>query len=171
MSWPTGRQLDGGIDRIRLPDDVEGALYLCGKHVVAPAPEVIRSRLGEGTVVVSFNQPRDIERYEGYCEWLRESSDARWLPIPDFHAPPLESALPILDEVAGFLRAGRPVVMHCSAGIGRAGTMAVAVLMTLGVPWSDALAGVARDRRGAGPEVGSQSDLIRALAEHLASEP
>ena len=46
--------------------------------------------------------------------------------------------------------------------------MAVAVLMVLGVPWSDALAQVARDRRGAGPEVGSQSELIQALAAHLA---
>ncbi len=45
--------------------------------------------------------------------------------------------------------------------------MAVATLMVLGVPWSEALARVAQDRRGAGPEVGSQSDLIFDLAAHL----
>lgn len=170
MSWPTGRQLDGGIDRIGLPRDVVGALYLCGKHVIGPDPESIRAQLGDRAVVVSFNQPRDIERYDGYAEWLRASPDARWFPIPDFHAPALDDALPILDEVAQFLRDGRPVLMHCSAGIGRAGTMAVAVLMTLGVPWSDALARVAHDRRGAGPEVGAQSRLILALADHLATD-
>lgn len=169
MSWPTGRQRDGGIDRITLPPDVRGALYLCGKHVVGPDPEAVRARLGDGTVVVSFNQPRDIARYEGYAAWLGSSPDARWLPVPDFHAPPLDDALPLLDEVAALLRAGRPVVMHCSAGVGRAGTMAVAVLMVLDVPWSDALAQVARERRGAGPEVGSQSQLIRALAAHLST--
>lgn len=169
MSWPTGRQLDGGIDRIGLPADVDGALFLCGKHVIAPDPESVRAQLGVGTMVVSFNQPRDIARYDGYAAWLRTSPNARWFPIPDFHAPPLDAALPVLDEIAAVLRSGRPVVMHCSAGIGRAGTMAVAVLMVLGVPWSDALTTVAHDRRGAGPEVGAQSDLIDALAVHLAA--
>jgi len=169
VSWPDGRQRDGGLDRIGLPDDVDGALWLCGKHVIAPDPEAVRADLGDATIVVSFNSQRDIDRYAGYADWLTGSPDARWFPIPDFHAPPLDDALPILEEISGLLRSGRPVVMHCSAGIGRAGTMAVATLMMLGVPWSDALAQVARDRRGAGPEVGAQSELIRALATHLAA--
>ena len=86
MSWPSGRQLDGGIDRISLPDDVSGALYLCGKHVIGPDPESIRAQLGDRTVVVSFNQPRDIERYDGYAEWLRASPDQGVYSSPPLHA-------------------------------------------------------------------------------------
>lgn len=170
MSWPAGRQLHAGLDRIRLPPDVGGELWLGGKHAIAPDPEAVRTQIGARTLVVCFNQERDIARYEGYADWLRSSPDARWFPIADLHAPPLDEALPILDDLSRVIRAGRPVVMHCSAGIGRAGTMAVGVLMVLGVPWSDALAGVAQDRRGAGPEVGAQSQLIQSLALHLATE-
>ncbi len=166
MSWPTGRSLDGGLDQILTPEGT-GEMWLCGKHVVGPDPEAVRERVGGNCTIVSFNQARDIARYRDYEPWLRTSPNARWFPIPDFHAPPLEEALPILDEIAALLQQGDNVVMHCSAGVGRAGTMAVAVLMTLGVSMRDALRQVSSDRPGAGPEVGSQRDLVLQLAGHL----
>jgi protein-tyrosine phosphatase len=57
--------------------------------------------------------------------------------------------------------------VHCAAGIGRAGTTAVALLMLLGVEIDDALATVRANRPMAGPEVGAQLDLITELAETL----
>ncbi|WP_420452202.1 protein-tyrosine phosphatase family protein [Ilumatobacter sp.] len=168
VTWPGGRSHDGGLDEITVPEHVPGRVFLCGKHVVGPDPEGVRQRLGGDVVVVCFNQRADIARYDGYADWLATSPDARWYEIPDLHAPRIDEAIGILDGIVGLLRDGRTVVMHCSAGIGRAGTMAVAVLMALGVPTEEALATVASQRPGAGPEVGAQRDLLDALDSHLA---
>lgn len=156
-----------GLDRIELPPDVPGRLYLCARHVVGRDPDALRAELGGRSVIVSFNEPGDLRAFPGYAAWLASSPDARWFPIRNFHAPDLAEALVILDEIEGVLRDGRTIVMHCSAGIGRAGTMAVAVLMQLGVNTPDALDQVARERRGAGPGAGAQRHLIIALGEHL----
>ena len=65
------------------------------------------------------------------------------------------------------LQHGEHVVVHCAAGIGRAGTTAVALLMLLGVDIDNALATVRAHRPMAGPEVGAQLDLITELADTL----
>ena len=76
---------------------------------------------------------------------------------------------PFLDDLVYRLQHGETVVVHCAAGIGRAGTTAVALLMLLGADIDAALATVRANRPMAGPEVGSQLDLITALAESLDS--
>ena len=57
--------------------------------------------------------------------------------------------------------------MHCAAGIGRAGTTAVALLILLGIDIDNALATVRANRPMAGPEVGAQLDVITDLADTL----
>jgi len=57
--------------------------------------------------------------------------------------------------------------VHCAAGVGRAGTTAVAILLLLGVDVETALTTVRTHRPMAGPEVGSQLDLITELALNL----
>ena len=52
------------------------------------------------------------------------------------------------------MAAGDGLLVHCGAGIGRAGTVAVALLVDMGVPLEDALAHVAAHRPMAGPEAG-----------------
>jgi protein-tyrosine phosphatase len=53
--------------------------------------------------------------------------------------------------------------MHCGAGIGRAGTIATALLLSMGVRLDDALVRVAAARPMAGPEAGAQADFLAAI--------
>ena len=56
------------------------------------------------------------------------------------------------------------VIVHCGAGMGRAGTIAVGVLVAAGLDAGTALTRVAAARPGAGPESGPQADLVAAWA-------
>jgi protein-tyrosine phosphatase len=164
--WPGERGRTGGADRIPLPVDT-GGLWLCGKHFVGPDVEGALRHTG-ATVVVCLNEAAELEdRYPDYVAWLRSDPRAVWHPVPDLHAPSHDEAVALLAELRAHLEAGETLLVHCGAGIGRAGTVAAALLMTLGVPSDDALATVAAHRSMAGPEAGAQRDLLAALAEGI----
>jgi protein-tyrosine phosphatase len=158
------RSMNGFFDEIPLPVGA-GRLWLCGKHFVGPDPEKALERTG-ANVVVCLNEPHEIaERYPDYVDWLRANVPTRaiWFPIPDLHAPDVDGVRPLLDELEARLRAGEGLLVHCGAGIGRAGTVATCVLMALGMPIADALQTVADHRPMAGPQSPAQSDLLEAL--------
>jgi protein-tyrosine phosphatase len=159
------RSLDGGLDEIPLPAGVPGRLFLCGKHVVGPDAEAALARVG-GTAIVCLTQRHELEgRYPHYVEWLltHRGTRAVWVPVHDLGALPIEEAVALVDELVGRLAEGETVLMHCAAGIGRAGTMAVAVLHRLGATVEDAQRTVRASRPMAGPEAGAQSELLAAL--------
>lgn len=166
MSWLSRRQRDGGVDRIRLPSAVSGALWLCGKHAIGPDPHALLAEVGDAATVVCLNERHELaDRYPAYVAWLDDpATSSVWFPIHDLDAPPLASVVPLVDELASRLRAGETLVVHCAAGKGRSGTTAVCLLVALGVELDAALRRVAEDRPGAGPEVGSQRDLVEAFA-------
>ena len=151
-----------------LPESA-GTLWLCGKHVVGPDPVAALARV-DATTIVFLNERYELEdRYPDYVEWLTTNRDghAVWFPIPDLHAPSLEAIRPLLADLQRRLSAGERLLLHCGAGIGRAGTVATCLLMLMGVARDDALQTVAAHRPTCGPEVGSQRDLIDELARML----
>ena len=166
--WPSGRSLDGGIDEIPLDTvsgRVEGRLWLCGKHVVGPDPEAALARVG-ATGIVCFNERHELaDRYPGYTQWLGEQPRARavWFPTPDLGVRPLDEFVALVDDTLERLRSGARLIAHCGAGIGRAGTFAIGVLVAAGVSAPDAAELVARHRPMAGPEAGTQTELVHAL--------
>lgn len=163
-AWPRGRSRHGGVDEIPLPPTVPGRLWLAGKRYVAPDPDGALRSVGADVVVCLCESFELADRYPGYVDWLDSSGASVWWPVPDLHSPPIESAQALVADVAGHLNAGRSVLVHCGAGMGRAGTVAAAVLMHYDVPIETAIAQVAEARPGAGPEVGAQKDLLIALA-------
>lgn len=165
--WLGPRGRDGGIDEIPLPPDpvVRGRLFLCGKHVVGPDPEAALERAGADTVVCLNERHELDDRYPAYVEWLRrhEGERAVWFPVPDLHAPAVERAVALLADLEQRLAGGRNLLVHCGAGIGRAGTVATGILMRLGMSAADALHHVGAHRPMAGPEAGVQRELVAEL--------
>jgi protein-tyrosine phosphatase len=166
MEWLGERGRDGGIDTVPLPS-ATGGLSLCGKHAIAPDVHAALDRCG-ATTVVCLVELREVEgHWPAYAEWARanDGGTAVWFPIHDLNAPTLERTLALLDDLGARLQRGEHLLMHCAAGIGRAGTLAACLLVHLGSSVDDALALVRASRPMAGPEVGPQLDLVHAVAE------
>ncbi len=157
------RSRNGGIDRVPVAG-APGALWLCGKHLIGPDPDAAVARV-DADLVVCLNERHELEdRYPAYVDWLRTDPRVRWVPVPDLGVPPLEVAVELAGSVAAQVDAGRTVLAHCGAGIGRAGTLAAAVLIVRGASVHEAVAVVAASRPTAGPEAGAQLQLLHELA-------
>lgn len=166
------RSLDGGLDRIPLggaadgflTDRHSGQLWICGKHVVGPDPDQALQRANQAGTIVCLNEEHELsDRYPDYVAWLNDEANGKalWFPIPDLHAPDAVATTGLVDQVVDRLDSG--VIIHCGAGIGRAPTIAICVLMQLGMNSSKACDLVAEHRPMAGPESGAQSELVNSF--------
>ncbi len=131
MPWLSDRSRDGGVDEIPLPAGLPGRLFLCGKHAVGPDPVGLLARVN-ATTIVCLNETFELRgRYPAFLEWLGANTPGSAIhhPIPDLHAPSVEALGALVDELHARVAAGERLVVQCGAGIGRSGTIAVALLL------------------------------------------
>lgn len=156
------------VDLIPLPR-TNGSLWLCSLRDVAHDPEGMLTFTG-ATTIVCLNEREELDRREpSYVDWLRANQPGRalWFPIRNFRAESAAATMPFLRMIVERLEDGQGVVMHCAMGQGRAGTMAVCLLMVLGATEEEALHTVASHRVFAGPGESSQWALVDDVAREV----
>src|ERR1700754_525144 len=117
-------------------------LLLAGEHPNGPTRDKTKDRLkkllGAGIeCFVDLTKPTELLRYDTflpfYVEYARKS-------IKDHGTPGARSQMvEILEHIANSMRAGRPVYVHCRAGIGRTGTVVGCLLVERGLQGNAAI--------------------------------
>ena len=157
---------------VTLPSTIKGRLLL---HSMPGFQEPLQASLDaikreNVTEVLCLTSTREVEaRAPEYARAIKASTvgvHVRQFPITDMSADsdPL-AFVALAKDVATHVQRGDTVLAHCAFGIGRTGTVAVLVLMALGISMSDALDRVMD--AGSRAESTVQLQLIRALSSEF----
>lgn len=159
---------DGGIHEIPLASG-RGRLWLCGKHYIAPDHRRVIDEFSIDTVVCLVERHELAGRYDPYLDWLADDAGktSSWTPVHDLSFPDIDDAMRWIEPLHRSLTDGASVLVHCAAGIGRAGTTATALMMLQGMDARDAMRHVRSHRPSAGPESGAQQRFIVQLQDTL----
>ena len=146
------------ISWVPLPEGTGGRLGLSICRGLGPSglEGDCRSIAEQGVFrVVSLNEPESRAQLgaAGLADCLAEHH-LLWqqFPITNFGVPdaPALALLPgLLDELKHSLTSGKSVLLHCFAGLGRAGTVAALLLIELGLDGQEAIEHVRHYRPGA----------------------
>jgi atypical dual specificity phosphatase len=88
------------------------------------------------------------------------------LPVHDFTAPTLDQIEAAVTMIDDYLNEGRPVVVHCAAGLGRTGTILACYLVRHGTAATDAISTIRTQRPGS-IETPEQAAAVAMYERHL----
>ena len=155
-----------------LPRDVSGSLYLHsmpGRHEPL-STSVTEIENKEIDIVISLTSLEEIrQKSPDYANAIDDNSlgiERMKFPIIDFGIPQDSIAfLNLARNLASRLKSGENILIHCGAGIGRTGTLATSVLISLGKNLNKSLDAV--QDVGSNPETEEQMGLVRWVADHF----
>jgi len=135
--------------------------------------EVEAWRLASVGVVVSLLEPSEVRELElkeqaNLCAEL--GIEFRSFPIADRGTPrSVREVSGFIDELHGYLQAGKAVAVHCRAGIGRTGLIAGCLVHRLGVPLNEVFHVLSRSRGLAMPDTVAQVEWVAKHAHASAT--
>ncbi len=143
-----------------LVDGELAAMPMPGRHRDLAVDVDFLQMEGVGTLVSLTETPPDADVFA--------ASDIAQVHIPvrDFTAPTLEQMIEFVGVVSASVERGDPVGVHCTAGLGRSGTMAAAYLVAEGASAEEAIATVRRLRPGS-IETEAQEEAVNRFATHV----
>lgn len=153
--------------------DTPGGLHLCGLDVVGPEPAAILDHLDASTLVCLLTDVEIFTRYPHYLEWLNypEPYEALRLPTEDHLVAGDDAVSSLVMAITSRLRDGDNVLVHCGAGWGRAGVIAVLVMVAAGATADVAIRDLRSARPAAGPQSMEQDLQIERLSRQLVNLP
>jgi protein-tyrosine phosphatase len=153
-----------------LPDGISGQLFLSSMpgRDEDMASFFEKAAIHNLDIILSLADIEEIKsKSSGYAKAISEKAiPYKWksFHIPDFGIPVDELAFKafILDEVLE-LKAGKKLLLHCGAGVGRTGMVAACILIAFG--WSYNLADKAVRESGSGAETSEQQSLVQRFSQ------
>lgn len=158
----------GGVHAVPVAG-VEGTLILCGLEVIGPDPVALMSAVDARVAVCLQTDDELVRRYPDYLRWLAEPDPHETIRLPTMdHLVADDAAVTgLVLDLHGRLRRAQRVVVHCGAGWGRAGVVAVLLMCASGAEIGTALRDLRSARPAAGPQSADQDRQIERLAGPL----